>query len=224
MSRFALLSACSLLVWFSAAGASTAPEQDSPQQVASALQAKYDSIRDFKADFTQQYDSALFRKKLLERGKVQVKKPGRMRWDYTAPDKKLFISNGTNIYLFVPADNQVTVSPVPKQDEATTALLFLVGKGNLTRDFTVSFIPKAPPDTFGLRLDPKLPDRDYDWLQLGLERKSLQIRTLVAGDRQGGQSTFTFTNFKENVGLSDKTFEFKIPRGADVINAGAPSR
>jgi outer membrane lipoprotein carrier protein len=224
MSRFALLSACSLLVWLFSAQPGAATLQESAQQVASALQVKYDSIRDFTADFTQQYESGILRKKLTERGKVQVKKPGRMRWDYTAPDKKVFVSDGTNIYLWVPADNQVTKSVVPKQDEATTALLFLVGKGNLTRDFTVSFIDKAPPDTFGLRLQPKLPDRDYDWLQLGLDRKSLQIRTLTAGDRQGGQSTFTFTNFKENVGLSDKTFEFKIPRGADVINAGTPSR
>ena len=223
MSRFALLSASFLVVWFASIGSATAPLQDSPQQVASALQAKYDSIRDFTADFTQQYEGIL-RKKLVERGKVQVKKPGRMRWDYTAPDKKLFVSDGTAIYLWVPADNQVTRSPIPRQDEATTALLFLVGKGNLTRDFTVSFVPKAPPDTFGLRLEPKLPDRDYDWLQLGLDRKTLQIRTLASGDRQGGQSLFTFTNFKENVGLADKTFEFKIPRGADVINAGAPPR
>jgi len=223
MSRFALLSASFLVVCVASSGSATSPLQDSPQQVASALQAKYDSIRDFTADFTQQYEGIL-RKKLVERGKVQVKKPGRMRWDYTAPDKKLFVSDGSAIYLWVPADNQVTRSPMPRQDEATTALLFLVGKGNLTRDFTVSFVPKAPPDTFGLRLEPKLPDRDYDWLQLGLDRKTLQIRTLASGDRQGGQSLFTFTNFKENVGLSDKTFEFKIPRGADVINAGAPPR
>ena len=223
MSRFALLSASFLVVYFASIGSATAPLQDSPQQVASALQAKYDSIRDFTAEFTQQYEGIL-RKKLVERGKVQVKKPGRMRWDYTAPDKKLFVSDGTAIYLWVPADNQVTRSPMPRQDEATTALLFLVGKGNLTRDFTVSFVPKAPADTFGLRLEPKLPDRDYDWLQLGLDRKTLQIRTLASGDRQGGQSLFTFTNFKENVGLADKTFEFKIPRGADVINAGAPPR
>ena len=225
MSRFALLSTCTILLWFPVAAATGALSQDSPQQVASALQARYDNIRDFTADFTQQYDSSIFRKKkLLERGKVQIKKPGKMRWDYTAPEKKLFVSDGSYTYLFVPADNHVTQSPVPKEDEATTALLFLVGKGNLTRDFTVSFLPGAPADTFGLRLEPKLPDRDYDWLQLHIDRKSLQIRTLTAADRQGGQSAFTFTNFKENVGLADKTFDFKIPRGADVVKAGVPPR
>ena len=197
-----------------------APRQESAEQVAAALQAKYDKIRDFTADFTQQYESSVLRRKLTEKGKVQVKKPGRMRWDYTEPEKKAFISDGSQIYLHVPADNQVTVSPVPKQDEATTAVLFLVGKGNLTRDFTVSFSPQAPAGTHALRLDPKLPERDYDWLEVVIDRASLQIRSLKAGDRQGGQSTFLFTNFKENVGLSDKTFAFSIPRGADVIRAG----
>ena len=196
----------------------------SAEQVASALQAKYDTIRDFTADFTQLYQGGALRKKVTERGKVQVKKPGKMRWDYADPDKKVFVSDGSTLYLWIPADNQVTKSVVPKQDEATTALLFLVGKGNITRDFTVSFTPSAPAGTYGLRLDPKLRQRDYDWLELIVDRSTLQIRGLTAADRQGGQSAFSFTNFKENVGLSDKPFAFQIPRGADVKDAGASSR
>lgn len=203
---------------------STAARQQPAPEVAAALQAKYDQIRDFSADFVQQYESGVLKRRLTERGTVQVKKPGKMRWDYTAPEKKLFVSDGARIYLWVPADNQVTTSPVPRQDEATTAVLFLVGKGNLTRDFTVTFMPDAPAGTYGLRLDPKLPERDYDWLQLVVDQRSLQIRTLTAADRQGGQSTFTFSNFKENIGLPDSTFAFKIPRGADVVTTDKPSR
>jgi outer membrane lipoprotein carrier protein len=194
----------------------TAAQQQTAEQVAAALQEKYDQIRDFSADFTQQYESGVLKRKITERGKLQVKKPGRMRWDYTAPEKKLFVSDGSRIYLWVPADNQVTTSQVPKQDEATTAVLFLVGKGNLTRDFNVSFIGEAPAGTHSLRLDPKLPERDYDWLQIVVDQRSLQIRSLTAADRQGGQSTFQLSNFKENVGIPDSTFTFKIPPGADV--------
>jgi outer membrane lipoprotein carrier protein len=199
---------------------STTGQQPSATQIAAALQAKYDQIRDFSADFTQQYESGVLKRKLTERGKVHVKKPGKMRWDYAEPEKKVFVSDGSQIYLWVPADNQVTRSPVPKQDEATTAVLFLVGKGNLTRDFTVTFVPDAPAGTYGLRLEPKLPERDYDWLQLVIDQQSLQIRSLTAADRQGGQSTFTFSNIKENIGVPDSTFAFKIPRGADVVTAG----
>lgn len=217
--RIAALAVSTLIVL--SAGSNAASRQQTAEQVAAALQSKYDKIRDFTADFTQQYESGVLKRKLSEKGKVQVKKPGKMRWDYSEPEKKIFVSDGSQIYLHIPADNQVTVSPVPKQDEATTAVLFLVGKGSLTRDFNVSFAQQAPPGTSALRLDPKLPERDYDWLEVVVDQATLQIRSLKAADRQGGQSTFHFSNFKENVGLSDKTFAFSIPRGADVIRTGA---
>lgn len=206
------------------AASAQAPAQPTAVEVAAALQKKYDAVRDFSADFVQNYEGGVLRKKLSERGTVQVKKPGKMRWDYTSPEPKVFVSDGSRIYLHVPADNQVMVSPVPKEDQATTAVLFLVGKGNLARDFKVTFTEGDGPDTYALRLDPKLPERDYDWLQLVVDRRTFQIRSLTAADKQGGRSTFLLSNFKENIGLSDKTFKFKIPRGADVITTGASSR
>jgi outer membrane lipoprotein carrier protein len=204
--------------------AAQTPQRPPAQEVASALQKKYDAIRDFTADFVQESEGGLLRKKQTERGVVQVKKPGKMRWDYKAPEPKVFVSDGRRIYLHVPADNQVIITPVPEQDQATTAVLFLVGKGNLARDFTVSYAEGGNADTYVLKLQPKLPERDYDWLQIEIDRRTLQIQSLSAADVQGGRSTFRFSNFKENAGLSDKTFEFKIPRGADVTTNSAPSR
>jgi len=193
-------------------------------EVAAALQKKYDAIRDFTADFVHESQGGLLRKKASERGAVQVKKPGKMRWDYKSPEPKVFVSNGRKLYLHVPADNQVLVSPVPAADQATTAVLFLVGKGSVTRDFTITYVEGGTPDTYVLKLEPKLPERDYDWLQLVVDRQTLQIRSLSAADAQGGRSTFHFSKFRQNVGLSDKTFDFKIPRGADVIEAPSTSR
>ncbi len=128
------------------------------QDVATSLQKKYDTIHDFTADFVHESEGGLLRKKQTERGVVQVKKPGKMRWDYKSPETKVFVSDGRRIYLHVPADNQVIISPVPEEDQATTAVLFLVGKGNLTRDFTVSYVDGGGPDTYALRLQPKLPN------------------------------------------------------------------
>lgn len=218
MRTAALISAFALLV------ATPAARQQSAPQVAAALQAKYDRIRDFSADFTQQYESGVLKRKITERGRLTVKKPGKMRWAYTTPEEKLFVSDGTRVYHWVPADNQVTTGAAPKQDEATTAVLFLVGKGNLTRDFTVTFDQNAPPGTHALRLEPKLPERDYDWLKMVIDQTSLQIRSLTTADRQGGHSAFHFSNFKENVGIPDSAFAFKIPKGADVIDSDRPAR
>jgi outer membrane lipoprotein carrier protein len=222
----ALLLAGSTLAARAPALPATAQEsrESSAQEVAAALQKKYDSVRDFTADFVQDSEGGVLRKKQSESGFVQVKKPGKMRWDYKKPEPKVFVSDGRRIYLHVPADNQVIISPVPDEDQATTAVLFLVGKGNLTRDFTVTFVPGAGADTYGLRLQPRLPERDYDWLQIVVDRRTLQIRSLSAAESQGGRSTFQFSNFKENVGLTDKVFEFKIPRGAEVTNHGDTSR
>jgi outer membrane lipoprotein carrier protein len=212
------------LLLTAAAAAAQIPDRPPAPDVAFALQKKYDAIRDFTADFVQESEGGLLRKKQSERGVVQVKKPGKMRWDYKAPEPKVFVSDGTRIYLHVPADNQVMVSPVPEQDQATTAILFLVGKGNLTRDFTVTYADGGSAETYVLKLQPRLPERDYDWLQIEVDRRTLQIRSLSAADNQGGRSAFRFSNFKENTGLSDKTFAFKIPRGADVTHNGSPSR
>lgn len=203
-----------------AAQAQPAPAKD----VAAAVQRKYDTLRDFSADFTHTYEGGVLRKKLSERGTVMIKKPGKMRWNYTSPEDKVFVSDGRRIYLYVPADKQVMVSPVPEEDQATTAVLFLAGKGDLTRDFNVSHATGATANAYKLRLDPKQPERDYEWLEVMVDKGTYRIVALQAADRQGGQSTFLFTNFKENIGLSDKTFEFKIPRGADVITTGSTTR
>jgi outer membrane lipoprotein carrier protein len=187
-------------------------------ETARALQQRYDRVKDFTADFTHTYEGGVLKKTSTERGTVQIKKPGRMRWDYTAPDKKLFVSDGSKVYSYIPADKQVIINDVPPDDEATTAVLFLTGKGNLTRDFTVSYAAGADdPETYALKLDPKSKQRDYDWLVLVVDRKTLQIRSLTASDVQGGRSSFAFSNYRENAGLADKTFEFKIPKGVDVV-------
>ena len=174
-------------------------------ETARAVQLKYDRVKDFTADFTHVYEGGVLKKKSTERGTVQIKKPGRMRWEYTAPDRKIFVSDGRKIYSYIPADKQVIVSSVPADDEATTAVLFLSGKGNLTRDFTVTYADGAP-DVWTLRLDPKQKQRDYDWLVLQVDRDTLQIRGLTAADQQGGRSTFQFSNYRENTGLADNVF------------------
>lgn len=192
-----------------------------PAELAQALQRKYETVRDFSADFVHAYQGGVLRKRLTERGRVLVKKPGKMHWTYTEPDKKTFVSDGVKFYSYLPQDKQVIVAAVPRDDKASTPTLFLAGKGDLARDFTASAaeVPEGmPAGTRALKLVPKTRQQDYDWLILAVDPATLQIRGLVTIDAQGGQSSFSFTNLKENIGLADKEFAFKIPRGVDVIS------
>jgi len=194
--------------------------ESSALELAQALQRKYDAIRGFATDFVHTYRGGVLNKQLTERGRLLVKKPGKMRWEYNAPEKKLFVSDGVKIYSYVPEDKQVIVSDVPSGDRLTTPVLFLAGKGNLARDFNPSFTdlpPGAAPGSRALKLVPKTTQPDYDWLVVVVDAATLGLRGLVYSDPQGGTSTFSFTNLKENAGMTDKDFDFKIPRGVDVV-------
>src|SRR5215831_6694669 len=129
----------SAVVWLLtiAMGASLNGQRDSAagaQNLAQALQRKYDSVKDWSADFSHAYRGGVLRKQIVERGRLLVKKPGKMRWQYTAPEEKLFVADGVKMYSYIPQDKQVIVSSIPPENEATTPTLFLAGKGNLTRD------------------------------------------------------------------------------------------
>ena len=208
------------LTWASV-GAQTRP---APEVLARSVQQRYDKVRDFSADFVHTYRGGVLRKQATERGAMAIKKPGRMRWVYSSPEKKTFVSDGVKLYSYIPQDRQVIVSSVPREDEATTAVMFLAGKGNVVRDFAASYAQGGPPGTLALKLVPKRAERDYDALVLYVDPATLQIRALTTTDSQGGESTFTFSNMKENQGLSDKEFAFRIPRGVDVITDGSVSR
>ena len=107
------------------------------QDVATSIQRKYDTIRDFSADFVHTHEGGVLKRKRVERGTLLVKKPGKMRWTYQAPDEKVFVSDGVRLIQYFPDENRAVVSEVPDDDQA--AVLFLAGRGNLTRDFNVSF-------------------------------------------------------------------------------------
>ena len=197
-----------------------APAGQSAAEVAAAVQRKYDQMKDFSADFTQTHAGGPLGRKRVEQGSVVIKRPGRMRWEYKSPEKKLFVSNGKRLSFYDHANNQVTLSEMPEGDDATSAALFLTGRGNLTRDFNVSFLPNAVPDSYALKLEPKRRQNDFDWLELVVDRQTLQLRTLTAISKEAGRDSFAFSAIKENTGAADKIFEFEIPRGAEVIHAG----
>lgn len=175
-------------------------------------------MADFEGQFTQTYEGGVLRTKTTERGTVVIKRPGRMRWVYTAPERKEFVSNGVKVYAYFPADRQVLVSDAPKGADTTPAL-FLTGQANLARDFDASAmaVPGAAPSLLGLKLVAKKPDPDFEWLAIAVDPVTYQIRHLVALDRQGGRSTFVFTNLQENRRPPDTLFEFRIPKGVDVV-------
>jgi outer membrane lipoprotein carrier protein len=197
-------------------------QTQTPDALAKAVQAHYQQVRDFTASFEQAYVGGALKRRSVERGTVAIRKPGRMRWDYDAPEKKLFISDGTRLYFYVPADKQVRVSALPESGRMPTPILFLAGRGDLLRDFNAEEVapPGGSPGSRALRLRPVRAEPEYDSLTLVVDGESFAMRQLIVVDGQGGTSTFSFTNLRENVGVADSRFVFTIPKGVDVVTQG----
>lgn len=197
--------------------------QSDPAALAAKVQQRYNGIRDFQGDFVQTYEGGVLRTRTTERGTLAIKRPGRLRFTYTKPERKEFVSDGVRLYTHLVADKQVIVSPAPSADDGDVPAMFLAGRSDLARDYTPSFtpLPGAAAGLVTLKLVPKRAESEFESLGIGLDPKTLQIQFLTAVDKQGGRSSFTFTNLKENRGLSDKDFVFRIPRGVDVVNQGA---
>ena len=209
-------------VAISASAWTLSAQTSDPVALAAKVQQRYNSIKDIQGDFVQSYEGGVLRTKTTERGTVAIKRPGRLRFAYTKPEKKEFVSDGTRLYAYMVMDKQVIVSPAPGPDQGDIPAMFLAGQSDLSRDYTPSFtaLPGAAPGLVTLKLVPKKPSAEYESIGIGVDPNTLQIQFLTAVDTQGGRSSFSFTNPKENRGLSDKDFEFRIPRGVEVVTNG----
>jgi outer membrane lipoprotein carrier protein len=193
-----------------------------PVALAAKVQQRYNGIKDIQGDFVQTYEGGVLRTKTTERGTVAIKRPGKMRFIYIKPEKKEFVSDGNRLYTHLVADKQVIVSPAPGPDQGDIPAMFLAGQSDLARDYTPSFtpLPGAAPGLVTLKLVPRKKSEEYESIGIGVDPTTLQIQFLTAVDTQGGRSSFSFSNLKENRGLTDKQFEFRIPRGVDVVTNG----
>jgi outer membrane lipoprotein carrier protein len=139
---------------------------------------------------------------------------------YENPEKKEFVSDGHTIYSYFPADRQVTVNKIAPDMEAGTPALFLAGKADFARDY-VGRRARARWKARRLKLTPRRPEPNVEYFVVAVELPALRIRGLARRDGQGGDSTLVFSNLKENQGISDKEFAFRIPKGVDVVTNGS---
>lgn len=204
-----------LLTLLISATLTRAQAQRPADALAKDVQARYQSIRDFSADFVQSYRAGVLKTQTRESGTVAVKKPGKMRWTYLKPERKELVSDGSKISWYEADIKQVTVRNAA--DQATTPDLFLSGRGDIARDFTPGYVDSPVAGTIALKLVPRKSEPEYEYLIIAVDPATLQIRGLTTRDHQGGESTFTFANMKENRGLSDKDFVFSPPRGVNVV-------
>jgi len=189
---------------------------DSPPSLDTALtrlQQRYDCSRSLQADFDETLNSPGGMTR-TRKGTVYFRKVGRMRWDFAAPSEGTVVSDGATIYDYEKDLNQVVELPVNRALKSS-ATAFLLGLGNIRRDFKVSMPPASSSD--GLVHLILVPKGGADRMELGLDPKSYDIVKFRLTNQVGGVTELKFSNIRTNLALDDSLFVFTVPEGADIV-------
>ena len=199
-------------------GLSSFGQADSVSKLAHAVDEHYNSLKSFKAAFTEIYQSPGISR--TESGTLWLKKPGKMRWEYHEPQEKLFVSNSQTAYFYVPGERQARKTSVKKLDDLRSPLRYLLGKTKLEKELSgLSLAPDVPPLQPGdvvLRGVPKsMADRISEVvLEISLAHQIVRIRILEV---DGTITDFHFSQIEENVPVQDSLFRFTPPPGVETI-------
>jgi outer membrane lipoprotein carrier protein len=142
-----------------------------------------------------------------------------MRWDFETPDKQTIVSDGQTLYTYDPDLNQVVETPLKQALKSSSATAFLLGIGNIKRDFKATLAkPATPTGLIDLILNAKA--GGYK-VELGLDPKTYNLATLTLTDELGDVTRIYFSEVRDNVDLPDSMFAFTTPPGADIVKAPA---
>ncbi len=191
-------------------------------EVVDAVQKFYQDIKQVTAKFRQEVTNATFGKKQTNDGKVWIKKPGMMRWDYYSKKKtgtgskkkttvtKSFISNGSYLYV-VEHENKTVIEKNLENNMLPVAVTFLYGKGDLKTDFDAALDTKSGYGAKGdlvLKLTPKVTSAQYKTLFLVVDSADYRVKQSVIIDSAGNINAFRFYEPDFEKAVAEKWFKF----------------
>ena len=191
--------------------------ETSEQQALDAIQRQYEKVSTFEADFTQRSYVKMMNQTQSVKGTVKIKKPGKMKWVYGAPDTQILISDGKNLWLYVPEEEQATKVPVESIYSSNTPALFLAGKGKLTRSFNVESVSQENQNIL-VTLVPKNEDQGLARLILHADKKNYQITGSTVYDKLGNKTEIRFSRIRINREIPEEQFQLKTPPGVEILD------
>ena len=177
-----------------------------------ALKSFVQDVKTGRATFTQTVTSPDGGKTKTSSGSFEFARPDRFRFAYTKPFEQLIVADGQKVWIYDADLNQVSARKF-SQALGTTPAALLAG-GDLARDFDVI----AEPSKDGLdwaKATPKAKDGAFESMRIGFKGK--QLMAVEITDSFAQRSRLTFAQFAPNVELSPQSFQFTVPKGADVL-------
>ena len=185
--------------------------------VVDAIQKQYDATDTFQARFVQKSYLKVLGQSQKAEGFVSIKKPGKMKWDYKAPDRQILVSNNEGLWLYLPDEKQVTKMKVQSIYSSNTPALFLAGRGKLTESFTIGKVTEER-GLYVVEMIPRDKAQSLSKMVLLAGKKDYQIIGSRVYDNLGNKTEMLFSDIQTNPNLEQKLFQFEVPKGVELID------
>ncbi len=185
--------------------------------IVEAIQKQYDATHTFKARFVQKAYLKVLGQSQTAEGDVFIKKPGKMRWDYNSPDRQILVSDGQDLWLYLPDEKEVTKMNVKSIYSSNTPALFLAGRGQLTKSFTIGKVTEEG-GLYIAELIPRNKTQSLSKMVLLADKKNFQIVGSRVYDNLGNKTEMIFSNITTNPTLNKNLFQFEVPKGVELID------
>jgi outer membrane lipoprotein carrier protein len=180
------------------------------------VEQRYNRAKTLQVHFVESY-TVQGRARKSESGELTLRKPGRMRWDYTAPSGKLFVSDGKDVYLYTPEAHRVEKAKLKASEDMHAPLAFLLGKLDFAKEFR-DFQLKLEGANYLITAKAKSDKLLYERVQM-LVTPDFQIQQLVINGQDLSLLTFQLDGEKVNPPVDDAVFKFQLPAGATLVDA-----
>ena len=190
---------------------------EDPSRAVAGLQAWLDGTRTLEARFRQSLVSEALGTSAIESGRMYLERPGRIRWDYLVPEKKVALLVGDRTELFLEDDRQLTRGRL----SADSALFprLLAGRDRVETLFTASFAGRSGgSNAYWLTLAPREQGGSLTEVKLSLNPKDWGIEGAEVLDEMGNRTSYVLTGVKRNGRLPDGIFAFEPPPGTEVVD------
>lgn len=225
-------SASALALWLTTWGSSLPAGADQPSElscrgaVVSALQQRYESAKDLRADIVQTTRSVALgadsSEQMTSKGTVVFAKPGKMRWSYEEPEPSLVVSDGETLWIYDMVFREAQKLPATEGYLSGAAIQFLLGEGEIERDFEISAL-RCEPAIAELGLRPRKPS-SYEKLHVLVNPQTGDLLKTTVFFVLGNVTEVAFFNIELNIDPAASVFQLDPPADVRVIELDAPSR
>ncbi len=195
------------------------------EAAARKVQRHYEGVRDLTARFTQvsqvvSLGAASVGPETSAKGEVSFARPGRMRWSYEEPEPSLVVTDGDELWIYDPAEKEAQHLRTAQGFLSGAALQFLLGRGEMSRDFEVRAIA-CGEEEIRLRLVPR-EAAAYEQLEIRVDPASGEVRETVVTDLVGNVTRVSFQDVRTNTGVESDAFRFAPPAGVRIVEVPPP--